>query len=59
MTTRVTVANSGPGKVKVEVKGRDSEGQFTAEDESTLNVNSFQDFYVHDKQSLQIFEVKE
>lgn len=58
MTTRVDIINHGPGKVKIEVQGRE-EGRFVQVDEKELEVGRFAEVYVHSTQSFQVSEVKE
>lgn len=58
MTTKVIIMNEGPDDIKIEIKGRDAEGRFTEGREMVITKGTFVAEYVHDSQSLQIFEHK-
>lgn len=58
MTTQVKVLNEGPAAVKVEVQGRNDQGQYYQIQESQLLPGQFKTLIITDRSSIQVIELK-
>jgi hypothetical protein len=56
MTTTIKILNEGPKPIKIEIKGRNADGQFTASSQSFSIPGTFDTVILHDGQSVQVFE---
>lgn len=59
MTTIVKLVNQGSKSVKIEVQGRNDQGQFQSNAEIELEPYRFADVTVYDGQSFQVSELKD
>lgn len=57
MTTTVKILNEGPCTVKVEVQGRDDQGQFKQTAEHYLKPGEFKTTAIYREQSVQVIEI--
>ena len=58
MTTQVKVLNEGPAAVKVEVQGRNDQGQYYQVSESQVLPGQFKTLVITDRSSIQVIELK-
>lgn len=58
MTTQLKVLNEGPAAVKVEVQGRNDQGQYYQISEHQLRPGEFKSVIITDRSSVQVIELK-